>query len=120
MITNIEIVQNEQFQSPLLKYNAKLSASADPLLNVLKSFVFNNVIMAPELQQIEFQGQRMLMAMFEAFKTDPMRLLPLSVQQIWKNAINENNNPDRILCDYLASMSDQQATKTYHQLFSPI
>lgn len=121
LITNITIIEtNSAFEEPLLKYNATLVDSALALLNVLKKFVFHNVIMATSIQQLEFKGQRMLMAMFDAFKSDPMRLLPNSIQQDWITANNNNNNPDRILCDYLASMSDEHATRVYQNLFSSI
>ncbi|NVK25494.1 MAG: deoxyguanosinetriphosphate triphosphohydrolase family protein [Gammaproteobacteria bacterium] len=118
LITNIKVVEQPEFSEPLLKYNTKLSESSAPLLNILKSFVYNNVIMAPEIQQIEFKGQRMLMTMFDAFKTDPLRLLPLPVGQLWQLTMSQQGNADRILCDYLASMSDEQATKTYNTLFN--
>lgn len=118
LITSIEINEIPRFEAPLLKYNANLSKSSAPLLDVLKSFVFNNVIMAPSIQQIEFKGQRMLMAMFDAFKTDPIRLLPTHISNLWQSAENNGFNSDRILCDYLASMSDDQATKTYNTLFT--
>ncbi|MBU2918646.1 deoxyguanosinetriphosphate triphosphohydrolase family protein [Psychrosphaera sp. F3M07] len=121
LITNITIIEvNPAFTEPLLKYNATLVDSAMALLDVLKKFVFNNVIMATQIQQLEFKGQRMLMAMFDAFKSDPLRLLPNSIKQEWINADSKGNNPDRILSDYLASMSDEHATRVYQNLFSPI
>lgn len=119
LITSIHLIAVAQpFSEPLLKYNATLSESAEPLLNILKEFVFNNVIMAPEIQQLEFRGQRMLMAMFDAFKTDPKRLLPNTIKAIWQIAEKNNMNTDRVLCDYLANMSDEQATRSYNTLYN--
>jgi dGTPase len=118
LITNITLIKtNDAFEEPLLKYNATLVDSALALLSVLKNFVFNNVIMATQIQQLEFKGQRMLMSMFDAFKSDPTRLLPNSIKQDWINAEDKNQNSDRILSDHLASMSDQHATRVYQNLF---
>ena len=115
LITNIEIkVISDQFNTPQLKYNACLSSSAEPLLKVLKQFVFNNLIMNSEIQQLEFRGQRMLMAMFDAFATDPQRLLPEGV----KSQYEQSTSKHRVICDYLASMSDQQAVRTYNKMFA--
>jgi len=118
LITNITLIKtNDAFEEPLLKYNATLVDSALALLSVLKNFVFNNVIMATQIQQLEFKGQRMLMSMFDAFKSDPTRLLPNSIKQDWINAEDKKQNSDRILSDHLASMSDQHATRVYQNLF---
>lgn len=115
LVTNIEVhVASESFTTPLIKYQAKLSASAQPLLDVLKRFVYHNLIMNPQIQQLEFRGQRMLIAMFDAFSTDPDRLLPLNVQA----NLTAHSGTNRVICDYLASMSDQQAIKTYRTMFS--
>ena len=120
LITNITLIEtNNAFEEPLLKYNATLVDSALTLLSVLKKFVFNNVIMATQIQQLEFKGQRMLMSMFDAFKSDPKRLLPNSIKQDWINAEQNKQNSDRIVSDYLASMSDQHATRVYQNLFGP-
>jgi dGTPase len=59
----------------------------------------------------------MLMSMFDAFKSDPTRLLPNSIKQDWINAEDKKQNSDRILSDHLASMSDQHATRVYQNLF---
>lgn len=115
LITNIEIkITSTDFSTEQLKYNACLSSSAAPLLEVLKQFVFSNLIMNAEIQQLEFRGQRMLMALFDAFATDPERLLPKSI----KAQYVKSENKHRVICDYLASMSDQQAIRTYNKMFA--
>lgn len=119
LITNITVIEaSPSFDEPLLRYNATLNDSALVLLNVLKRFVFNNVIMATNIQQLEFKGQRMLMTMFDAFTSDPQRLLPENIKQQWQSAQSQNNNPNRVICDYLASMSDQHATRVFQTLFT--
>ena len=115
LITNIEVkMASEVFTTPLVKYQAHLSATAQPLLDVLKQFVYRNLIMNSEIQQLEFRGQRMLMAMFDAFSTDPQRLLPQAIKDIYNSSANKN----RVICDYLASMSDEQAIRIYNKMFA--
>lgn len=113
LITSVEIsVSSELFNTPMIKYRAELSAAAQPLLKVLKDFVFTNLIMNPEIQQLEYRGQRMLMAMFDAFDSDPQRLLPLAIYR----EFSQSTNPQRVICDYLANMSDDQATRTFNNI----
>lgn len=119
LITNIEVQHtHDGFKQPIFQYNAQLNEMAKPILDNLKHFVFEHVINSTELQQLEFRGQRMLLMMFEAFATDPERLLPKSVYALWQQAHQNKLNTHRIICDYLASMSDEQATRSFHNLFN--
>lgn len=118
LITNITISTcNTQFVEPLLQFNATLNQPSFEVLKLLKKFVFKHVIQNTELQQIEFKGQRMLISMFEAFSCDPTRLLPLQIKERWLNAQDQQQNHARVICDYLAGMSDEHAIRTYHRLF---
>ena len=113
LITNVRLVQNENFKSPLLAFNAQLTDAASPILIALKQFVFNFVIKDTQLQRLEFKGQNMLNEMFDAFCCDPKRLLPADIY-----ARFEDTGAHRTICDYIANMSDSQAKRTHLQLFS--
>lgn len=114
LVTNVEVaVTNDAFSEPQFKYNARLTKTAEPLLNVLKQFVFENLIMDPEIQQVEFRGQKLLMSLFDAFSTDPKRLLPKAVYLDYETS----EAKQRVICDFLANMSDEQANRTYTTLF---
>lgn len=118
LITNITLVKlPAKFDETLLQYNAQLLPPAQPLLDLLKRFVFKHVIQNTEIQQLEFKGQRMLISLFEAFACDPKRLLPPQVKQLWLASEKCGLNSDRIICDYLAGMSDDHAIRVYNRLF---
>ncbi|MBU2882369.1 deoxyguanosinetriphosphate triphosphohydrolase family protein [Psychrosphaera sp. B3R10] len=118
LITNISIVKlPTPFAETLLQYNAQLLPTAQPVLDLLKRFVFKHVIQNTEIQQLEFKGQRMLISLFEAFSCDPKRLLPTQVKQLWLMSEEQGLNSDRIICDYLAGMSDDHAIRVYNRLF---
>lgn len=118
LITNIEFSEIEnRFEEPLLKYNAQLNQTAEPILSLLKSFVYEHVIQANDIQQLEFKGQRMLLLMFDAFNTDPKRLLPPAIYRLWHQAHQNTQTEHRVICDYLSSMSDEQARRQFQSLF---
>ena len=111
-------IQNEAFECPILKYTAKLHPEYESVLHILKHFVFQRLIRDPEMQQIEFKGQNLLIELFTAFASDPLRLLPETTQAQYIEA-QKHNQGMRIICDYLSGMSDEYAYKTYQRLFLP-
>ena len=112
-------IQNEAFECPILKYTAKLHPEYENVLHILKHFVFQRLIRDPEMQQIEFKGQNLLIELFTAFASDPLRLLPETTQAQYIEA-QKHNQGMRIICDYLSGMSDEYAYKTYQRLFLPV
>ncbi|WP_105174255.1 anti-phage deoxyguanosine triphosphatase [Pseudoalteromonas sp. T1lg122] len=113
------VVQNADFESKILQYTVSLPDEFAEILNVLKHFVFKRLIREPKMQQVEFKGQNLLIELFSAFASDPMRLLPETTQEMWLNAHQQGDNAMRIICDYLSGMSDEYAYKTYQRLFLP-
>ncbi|MDP2562478.1 anti-phage deoxyguanosine triphosphatase [Psychrobium sp. 1_MG-2023] len=120
LVTAIDIVKVDGFEEPLLAYNAKLSPDYFALLEILKRFVFNRVILKPEFQAMEYKGQQIVMELFEAFASDPLRLLPETTKGRWLDAQDKKDEVQmRIICDYISGMTDEYAAKLYHSLFTP-
>lgn len=112
-ITNVKWSLTSEFDEPLLRYNAKLPEDVLGVLEIFKKFVLKYVINNVETQRIEYKGQRMLTEMFHIFASNADRLLPLNVTRRWKET---EDNKNRVICDYIASMSDAYALKVYQQL----
>ncbi|OBX00818.1 anti-phage deoxyguanosine triphosphatase [Gallibacterium genomosp. 1] len=113
-ITHIRWRENEQFHEPLLRFNAELPLEIIEVLNLFKQFVSQFVIHEVKTQRIEYRGQRILTEMFQIFITDPVRLLPPNTVKRWQQA--EETHRKRIICDYIAGMSDAYALRLYQQL----
>ncbi|MCL1046795.1 deoxyguanosinetriphosphate triphosphohydrolase family protein [Shewanella electrodiphila] len=118
-VTDIIVVEDTQFEEPLLRYNAKLQPAFADALNTLKQFVFKYVIRKPEIQMLEYKGQQIVMELFEAFESDPLRLLPLNTQERWQHAKDNNLNEMRVIADYISGMTDEFAGRLHQQLFGP-
>ena len=124
LITSVTIVDlNETdgccFDESLLRYNAKLPGGAQEALNIFKGFVFQYVIRRTDMQRKEYRGQQIVMELFEAFANDPERLLPKKEVKNWQFACEHNQNPLRVIADYVSSMTDDYATNLYRSLFLP-
>ncbi|WP_373766906.1 anti-phage deoxyguanosine triphosphatase [Glaesserella sp.] len=113
-VTNVKWYETADFHEPLLRFNAVLPEEVRAVLDVLKEFVYRYVICDVVTQRVEYKGQRILMDLFDMLSCDPARLLPKVVAERWLNA--EEIKQPRVICDYLASMSDGQAFKLYQSL----
>lgn len=113
-VTNVQWREVAEFDEPLLRFNAALPDEVQAVLDVLKTFVYQYVICDVKTQRVEYKGQRILMDLFDMLSCDPTRLLPKAVADRWK--ATEERKRLRVICDYLASMSDGQAFKLYQSL----
>lgn len=114
-LTAVEFVEFPEFAEPFLRWRVRVASPQREFLDVLQDFVVREVITSPGVQHLEFKGQGMVVAVFEAMQADPQRLLPREELAKFEAA----GGSLRIICDYVASMTDTHLLKTYERLFSP-
>jgi dGTPase len=114
-VKNITLSEVHQFDAFELKVNAVMTPAALDSLKILKSFVFDFVIKRPQVQALEFKGQQMICKLFEVLLENPKRLLPIFNYDLFQK---EENKP-RVICDYIAGMTDVHATRLYNRIFTP-
>jgi len=114
-LTAVEYVEFPEFAEPLLRYRVRVREGERQFLDVLQDFVVREVITSPAVQHLEFKGQGMVIAVFEAMETNPERLLPREELAKFEAAGGDS----RVICDYIAAMTDTHLLKTYERLFSP-
>ena len=112
-----ELIDNVNFEEDLLRYNATLPKVTKQVLQIFKDFVFNFVIKQTNIQRLEYKGQQIVMELFEALSSDPLRLLPSNTARRWQHALNNNGNTRRIIADYVAGMTDEYASRLHQTLF---
>lgn len=119
LLTNVSVQPvDAAFDSDLLAFNAYLEPNMHNALEVLKSFVSQYVIQIPQVQRFEYKGQQIIMDLFEALAADPERLLPQATQEKWRTAEHASEDGMRVICDYIAAMTDGYAQRLHQQLFS--
>jgi dGTPase len=114
-VTNIELCAIDGLEEPMIRFRAKIPAQQENLLGRLQNLVVEKVIHTPNVQHLEFKGQKMVVSVFEALKSNPKRLLPEDAYDTFEN----ENGDIRVVCDYVAGMTDDFLLKTYDRLFSP-
>ncbi len=113
LIRSIYIEGQENFDADLLRLQVRMESMAYRILLLIKDFVMQHVILRPELQMLQYKGQRVVVTLFEIFAANPKRLLPVAVYQAYEEC------GYRAIADFLASMTDVSAGKLYHKLLSP-
>lgn len=114
-IAGTEIRNVEGFEHPLLARRLAMKAEPKAFLTALRKLISVSVIKAARVQHLDFKGQRMVLACFEALSSAPASLLPV---QVFKRFDAANGDP-RVICDHLASMTDAGLLRLYDRLFSP-
>lgn len=117
-ITAIFIHKKDVFECDLLDYAAKLTNENEHALNLFKAYVFKHVIRKPDIQLLEYKGQQIVMSLFDAFSSDPQRLLPPNTGLRWVLAESEEAK-FRVISDYISGMTDEFANRMYASLFMP-
>lgn len=116
LITAITVTHHPERDDPLLAYQAVIQEPYQEALEALKQFVMKYVIRTPEVEQTRYRGQQIIMELFEAVDSDPMRLLPLNTRQRWQQA-EPKKQEKRVIADYIAGMTDEYALRLYQRLF---
>tara|TARA_R100000365_G_C2740270_1_gene68990 strand:+ start:484 stop:1833 length:1350 start_codon:yes stop_codon:yes gene_type:complete len=115
LITSVQVREVEGFETPLMRYRADLPGPQRAFLDALKKSVKTKVIKSASVQHLEFKGQNMVVAVFEALAADPKSLLPESTRVKYEAAEDKM----RVICDHIAGMTDGFLLRTYERLFSP-
>jgi dGTPase len=106
------------FADDIFAFQAVFDKEIEEALRTLKEIVVELVIKSTPVQQLEFKGQKIVADLFAVFATDPKRLLD---PRDFKRTIQGGGDTPtpRVICDYIAGMTDEYATKRYQQLFEP-
>lgn len=116
-ITSTQIITtNEAFENNLLKYNIDLIPQAALLLQFLMDCIYKNVIDSQEARTFEYGGQTVVLRLFDAISSNPGSLLDNKNRVLFKQAQDETE-AFRVVCDYLANMTDEYAYRMHERLF---
>ncbi len=79
----------------------------------LKCFLQENVYQHYKVERMRIKAERYITLLFETYQANPT-LLP----QKYRDRIREEE-PERVICDYIAGMTDRYALDEYKKLFEP-
>lgn len=116
-ITSTQIITtNEHFENNLFKHNIALTPEASALLTYLMHCIYHYVIDSQEARTFEYGGQTVVLRLFDAISSNPSSLLDNKNRELFKQAEDETA-AFRVVCDYLANMTDEYAYRMHERLF---
>lgn len=116
-IGDIQFVPNDR--CPPLS-GVRLGLESLMRVEILKNLVFETVIRSPHVRMQRERARRVITCFFEAFhdgSTDTGELLPADVRQLYQSV--DSAEQPRVLCDFVASMTDHYAAEYFERLSSP-
>ena len=96
---------------PVIAFSAEFKAQEKPL----RAFLFKNMYRHYKVNRMMAQASRVVTQIFELFIEDPS-LLPTPLAKDCDGP--RGHKTARIICDYIAGMTDQYAINMHRQLFS--
>lgn len=107
--TMITSIYNNSKGKPYVKMEEEIGNAMD----TLRSFMFETVYTTGEAKAEENKAQQMLEIMFKHFKDNPEKIPELNRSML------ERDGLERVICDYISSMSDRYAVYIFESLFIP-
>ena len=114
-VNGLSIELNEQ--CPLLS-SIKIDNQIEKEINILKHFAFVCLISSSRLKVVENRGYEIISKTFmKLASNDGFKLLPEDFQQLYHQATTDEGKR-RVICDFIAGMTDRYALEFYGRLFS--
>ena len=102
-----------------LRRNSQNMASYSPAMREeneeLKSYLFENFYRHYRVVRMAMKAERILQRLFHAYIDEPLQLPPDTLRL----SDEEPEGLYRVVCDYIAGMTDRFATQEYKRLFDP-
>jgi len=81
----------------------------------MKAYLFENMYRHYRVVRMAQKAEHFITSLFQAYISEPAQL-PKSIQVRWKNG---DDSLARVVCDYIAGMTDRYALQEYEKLFNP-
>lgn len=114
LIASVELKEVAPFKEALLRYNAVPALEAKRVLKACQDLVYHKVIRNPNVCMADYKGQQIISKLFVALFDEGEKLMPEDFRDPSREI-----PPARLVCDYVASMTDNSAGKLYQKLFQP-
>ncbi len=114
-IAGVRFVEDDR--CPALS-RVELEPDTDLTVAVFKRFAYNALIMSPRLRVAELRGKEIVTRIFETLREpEGYRLMPEDFQAWYRNLKREEEQM-RVICDFIAGMTDRYAVEFYARLTS--
>lgn len=117
-VTSSELTEDEGFECAYLRHNVVLEGPGRELLGALQDVTADSIIMSYNVQTLRHRGRFMIRRLFKAIASNPDIYLTPPFRRLYKEAVDERGRK-RVICDYIAGMTDEYATRVYERFYTP-
>ncbi len=96
-------------REPLVGFSAEM----DSRIRELETFLLEHVYRSPRLIRMDAKARRFIEQLFDAYLAEPRMLPPRFTARIEQQGLH------RVICDYMAGMTDRFCQDEYKRLFEP-
>jgi dGTPase len=107
------------FQSPVIDCHVSVEGTTRHVLDALKELTYTNIIRSSAVQTLEYRGRTMIMKLYDALVAEPESLLTEHHRKRYAECHGDPVQECRVICDFLAGMTDPYATRFYERLYVP-
>lgn len=93
----------------------RMSAHVEEAMLGMRTYMFRHVYTNPKAKNQEEKAQNLLRQLYEYYMKYPQRM-PEEYQRLMSEG---NFTRERVVCDYIAGMTDQYTIETYEELYIP-
>jgi len=98
----------------------QMSDDVNEAMSLLRQFLYDNVYRSPRLHR-HFEKAKKILSELYAFFLDNEQMLLDNLAELQMSGCQKYDQPrERIVCDFIASMTDRYAMNLYKKLFFPI
>ena len=115
LLGSLAVSTDERSTDPLYRYRLHWQSEAEQFITALKRIVFNQVIMSSGVQHDRMRIQTKIVQIFDAMSYRPHAYLPEEQRLLYRLAKTETEQK-RVICDYIAGMTDRYLIKTHQQM----
>lgn len=119
---NIEKLKLKTFNE-VISINRKdtivtLSDKLDKQLNEIENYLFKILYESPTVIRMNDRAQHFILKVFERYQEN-FKLVSINFLKQLSPEIKEKSSQKRLICDYIAGMTDEYFLKEYKKLFDP-
>ena len=127
-INACSLVESQTFMSEKTnryRYELVIDPRIQKECNLYKKMSKDIVFDSAQISQLELKGHYMLERVFNVLienyinRSSDFILLPMDMENVLKDGKTDDKTKMRMLCDYIAGMSDRYAVRFYRRLFEP-
>jgi len=104
----VDIIANSKDRNTI-----KMSSEFQEAMDELREFMFDNVYIGSKAKKDEMKAQNIIKELYNYLKKRPEFLSEEAAKML------QHSDIDRVVCDYIAGMTDRYAVKKFHEIFIP-